>query len=51
MNTFNLLFGSKERLGSRMNLNFSMRKLSSREAGNGLKLDDDSECVSIEEKI
>jgi hypothetical protein len=28
-----------------------MRKLSSREASNGLKLDEDSECVSIEQKI
>lgn len=51
MNTFNYLFASKERLGSRLNLNVSMRKLSSREAGNGLRLDDDSDCVSIEEKI
>jgi hypothetical protein len=48
INTFNYLFASKERLGSRLNLNVSMRKLSSREAGNGLRLDEDSDCVSIE---
>jgi hypothetical protein len=33
-----------------MNLNLSMRKLSSREA-NDLRLNEDSDCVSIEEKI